>query len=137
MARAQTLPQLPQLVTLVARFTSQPSAGFPLQSAKPWLHEAMAQAPLEHLAVAFARLQTVPQAPQFCVLFRMLISHPSAAMPLQSSNPGLHARMAQLPAEQVEVALGRSQTLPHVPQFASSVSNDVSQPSEAVLLQSP
>jgi hypothetical protein len=52
-ARVQTLPQVPQLLTSVVVATSQPSAGLPLQSAKP------APQTGEHLVPAPPVAQTV------------------------------------------------------------------------------
>jgi hypothetical protein len=54
--RLQVAPQAPQLFGLVLMLVSQPSAGLPLQSAKPNEHTAMVQAPPVHDAIAPGRL---------------------------------------------------------------------------------
>ena len=46
---AQALVQAPQLAASLARLTSQPSRGSPLQSAYPASHPPMAHAPPSHL----------------------------------------------------------------------------------------
>ncbi len=60
----QTLPHAPQLLPSVCVFTSQPSSGLVLQSAKPMEHALMAHALATHDDVALGRLQARPQAPQ-------------------------------------------------------------------------
>jgi hypothetical protein len=58
------LLQAPQFVVLVSMFVSQPFEVISSQLAKPLLHVAIAHWPFEQVAVAFVRLQTLPQAPQ-------------------------------------------------------------------------
>ncbi len=60
----QTVPHTPQLLPSVCVFTSQPSIGLVLQSAKPVAHALMVHAPPVHVDVALARLHASPQAPQ-------------------------------------------------------------------------
>ena len=81
----QMFEQVPHADVVVVRSTSQPSAGLPLQSAKPALHAAMVQPPLLHAARALARVHAVPQLPQLVVLEPRFASQPSAALPLQSA----------------------------------------------------
>ena len=81
---AHRVPHPPQWPGSPRRSTSQPSAAFPLQSAKPALHTKV-QCPAEHAGSAFAGDgQAVPQAPQFVTLDCRVVSQPSAAVPLQS-----------------------------------------------------
>lgn len=60
----QTTPQAPQLLWSLLMSTSQPVLGSLSQSAKPWSHAPIAQAPLPHAAVACGKLQIRPHAPQ-------------------------------------------------------------------------
>jgi len=84
---AHALPQAPQWLELVARLTSQPSAGLPLQSAKPALQLPTRHAPATQAATALAGAQTVPQAPQLLTVVWVFTSQPSAAERLQSAKP--------------------------------------------------
>jgi hypothetical protein len=97
LGRSQTEPQAPQLVTR-ARLTSQPSAALPLQSAKPSLQDAMAQAPVVHTGVALARAQALPQAPQWETSPPGVVSQPLETSASQSAKPALQAPTAQAPA---------------------------------------
>jgi hypothetical protein len=54
----QMCPQAPQLFGSAPVFTSQPSEGFPLQSAQPWLHAATMHCPLLQPEVALLKVQT-------------------------------------------------------------------------------
>jgi hypothetical protein len=132
----QLRPHAPQLLTSVKILASHPSAAFLLQSAKPELQAKIWHTPAEQTGVAFAELQAFPQAPQFVTEVLTLVSHPSAAIPLQSPKPALHAKIWHLPAEQAGVAFAEEQTFPHAPQFATEVLTLVSHPSAAIPLQS-
>jgi hypothetical protein len=72
--------------------------------------------------------QTIPQDPQFCGSLCTLASHPSLALALQSIQPGSHVPMAHTPPAQLAVAWGTTQTPPHPPQLAGSLSMSTSQP---------
>src|SRR5439155_14713177 len=98
LGRLQATPQPPQLEALPAMSCSQPSWTVPSQSAKPGLHEAMVHAPAAQEPVAWAGLHTAPQAPQLVASAAMLVSQPSAALPLQSAKPALQLAMPQAPA---------------------------------------
>ena len=112
-------PQAPQLFPSVFRFTSQPLAALPSQSPKPLVHEATAQLPALHDAVALARLHA-PHLPQlFGSVFRFA-SQPLAALPSQSPKPVVHVATAQLPAVHEAVALVRLQTVAQPPQLRAS-----------------
>jgi hypothetical protein len=65
---AHLWPHAPQLLLSLVIFTSHPSAGLLLQSAKPWLHAAMWQEPFTHTVVAFGSTQGALHAPQLPTL---------------------------------------------------------------------
>jgi hypothetical protein len=69
-----TVPHALQFDVVVVS-VSHPSATPPLQSPKPVLHDAMAQAPVEHVAVAFAGAHATPHPPQSVVVV-VGVSHP-------------------------------------------------------------
>ena len=73
----QALPQLPQLLTLLSVWISQPSMLTPLQSAKPGLHLAMAQARITHVGVPLSTMQVLPHCPQ---LLRSMSGFEQAAL---------------------------------------------------------
>src|SRR5205085_10591943 len=75
-AAEQTLPQRPQLFGSTALCVSQPSAGLPLQFAKPVLQPMIAQLPELQIVDAFAALQTCPQLPQLFVSLLTFTSQP-------------------------------------------------------------
>src|SRR5262245_49426706 len=60
----QALPQVPQWFASVPMFVSQPLTGLPSQLAYPPLQAPTSQAPPEHVALALANEQTLPQPPQ-------------------------------------------------------------------------
>jgi hypothetical protein len=62
-AREHAVPHEPQWVS-VFKFCSQPLLALPSQFPKPELQLEIAQLPVEHVAVAFAREQPTPQPPQ-------------------------------------------------------------------------
>jgi hypothetical protein len=129
--------QAPHDDTVVLVFTSHPSAGLPLQSAKPVLHAAMVQRPTVQAAVALASAHTRPQPPHAAAVLLVFTSHPSAGLPLQSAKPALHAAIAQRPPAQRGEALVRSHTVPQAPQLRASVPRSVSQPLPALPSQLP
>jgi hypothetical protein len=118
-AREQAPVQLPQLVSDVSE-RSQPSASLLLQLPKPALQAAIAQVPVPHAAVAFAREHTTPQVPQFNVVVSA-VSQPLASVESQLSKPALQAWMAHEPVEQVAAAFVLVQAVAHAPQCASEV----------------
>jgi hypothetical protein len=61
---AHTCPHAPQLLGLVKRLVSQPSAIMPLQLPKPALHVAREQRPPTHDEFAFGEEHTWPHPPQ-------------------------------------------------------------------------
>lgn len=126
------VPHAPQLVELVRMFTSHPSEATPLQSAKPVLHEATRHAPDTHAGTPLATEQVVPQAPQLVTVVAVLTSQPSAATPLQSAKPGVHAK-PHTPAPHVRAALGTDgHARPHAMQLSGSVLRLTQLPEQSV-----
>jgi hypothetical protein len=80
----QTLPQVPQWLTLVWVLTSHPLAALPSQLAKP-PEQTMPQVPPLHVAVPLLLLHTLPHAPQFATLVPVETSQPLAALLSQSA----------------------------------------------------
>jgi hypothetical protein len=76
-AKVQAFPQLPQLVTVLLRFVSQPFAALASQSPKPAVH-ATWHAPSAQLGAPFEELQTRPQEPQLLGSFAVETSQPVA-----------------------------------------------------------
>src|SRR5437867_11177450 len=104
----------PQLVGSVRVFASQPSLVSPLQFPNPALHALSTQLLAEQLAVAFGKLQTCPQVPQFSGLVVRLISQPFEASPSQLPKPALH-EIEQAPMLQPGVPFWLLHTLPQPP----------------------
>ena len=96
----------------------------------------MLQAPPEQDAVPWVLEHTLPQAPQLLTSAANGFSHPSESVPLQLPYRKVHELIAQLPVEQVAVALVRLQVVPQVPQLVV-VFREVSQPLLALLSQLP
>ena len=95
------------------------------------------QLPPVQSVVAFGRVpQLFPHMPQWAIVVSVLTSHPSAGLPLQSSNGALQVK-PHVPEVQVVVALERlGHAIPHMPQFSRSVSVLISQPFTALPSQS-
>lgn len=108
--------------------TSQPSAGLPLQLAKPPLQPATAQRPPLQKLAALEREQRAPQPPQFDTSPERVTSQPSAPLPLQSPKPALHATTVHRPPAQTPVPLVGEQRTPQPPQFDPSLTIETSQP---------
>lgn len=83
-AKLQTVPQAPQLLASLVRFTSQPSLALPLQLLK-LLRQVKLQVLDAQVGVALARAgHTIPQPPQLAVSPEtVLISQPFDATPSQ------------------------------------------------------
>src|SRR5579871_4828940 len=121
LARLQTLPQPPQLLTSEAMLISHPSPICLLQSAKPITQPVTTQPPFMQATTAFCAAHDLPHIPQFLMSDDRFASHPSFGIMLQSMKPGLQFAMAQLEFMQVHTALPPEHALPHMPQFARSV----------------
>jgi len=131
------VPHAPQCAAVLVVFVSQPVVALPSQSPQPTEH-VNPHVPAVHPIVALLRAgHTLPHAPQFDVLARRSLSHPSAALALQSENPALHVN-PHVPAAQMELAFARAgHALPHAVQLAASVLKFDSQPSRSLPLQFP
>jgi hypothetical protein len=125
--RLQAAPQAPQCETLVRRLTSQPSALCELQLPNPSLQEASAHEPAAQVGVAFAKVQALPQAPQWKVDVFRLVSQPFAALPSQLPEPWLQA-IEQFPPAQLGMPLVALQALPQAPQCVTVLEVLTSQP---------
>ena len=110
------------------------------QSANPDLHEAIVHAPLVQAAVALARLQTVPQAPQLFRSFDSGVSQPFEGLPSQSPKPepqvGEHLPPEPEATHAVEPC-SFVQAAPQAPQSVVVFERLVSQPVSGRLSQSP
>jgi hypothetical protein len=124
-AFAQVVPHAPQF-DVVFSCVSHPFVSLPSQFPHPALHERMLHEPVEQVAVAFARVHCVAQAPQ---LARVLsgVSHPLASLLSQLPHPGLHEKILHAPVEHVAVAFTRVHGVAQAPQSSRLVSC-VSQP---------
>jgi hypothetical protein len=128
-AREQEVPHAPQLERVLT-CVSQPLPVMPSQFPNPDAQLAIWQVPVEQVALAWLRLQRLPQLPQLELVFR-LTSQPSLSTPLQSAKPVLHERIWQEPEAQLAVALARVQAVPHAAQL-ELVLRGVSQPLAAL-----
>src|SRR5438093_1322437 len=99
-------------------FVSQPFPGLPSQSRKP-AAQVGTQAPLVHVVVPLAFVQTVPQAPQFVAQGFRLASQPLALFVSQLLYPAVQVPSVHVPATQVSEAFARSHTAPQAPQSVS------------------
>lgn len=94
-ARDMQVALAPQLfvhepqVAFASRLVSQPLESTESQLANPGLQDEMAHEPVEQVAVAFARVQVVPQVPQFVVVSSR-VSQPFESTPSQFPQPELH-----------------------------------------------
>lgn len=112
-------PQAPQFVVVLSD-ASHPSASMLLQLPHPALQAAIAQAPVAHVAVAWARTHAVAHAPQ---LDRELswVSQPFWPLASQSPHPvrheGTHTPLVQAvpPCKLVQAAA-------HAPQWVTVLS---------------
>lgn len=118
------------------RLVSQPFAPLPSQFAKPALQVPSWHAPPKQVALALAKLHTVPHAPQFAALVFVFVSQPSDTRPLQLPYPVAHVS-EHAPALQLGVAFVVEHAAAHAPQFVALVLVFVSQPSETTPLQLP
>jgi hypothetical protein len=121
----QAWPQVPQFAGVLASSASHPSAYAWLQSAKPMLHDAIAQVELLHAAVPFPTEHVLPQAPQFMgSVVRFVVQ----AAPEQAPFPAGQLALPQVPFTQFGVPPSVGQTCPQVPQLVTSDDVFASQP---------
>ena len=133
-------PQPPQWFGSLVVLTSQPFATSMSQSAKPVLHELMAQLELLQTGVALGVVHALPQVPQLLRSLAVWISQPFEATWSQSAKPALHDPMAQLELLQVAVALGSVHTVLQAPQLLGSLvvlTHDVPLQSVGVIVGQP
>ena len=79
-----------------------------------------------------ATTHAMPHAPQWATVVAVPVSQPLAALPSQLPKPAAQLATAHAPAEQVGVALGRTQALAQRPQLATEVARLTSQPLAAL-----
>jgi hypothetical protein len=123
-----TVGHVPQCATDVSVFVSQPFEETASQLPNPALQAPSVQTLLVQVSLAFARLQTAPQAPQLARLEVRFVSQPSPESPLQSPSPAVQLAMPHTAPTQFAVPPPAGQTLPHVLQLLTSVFVLVSQP---------
>ncbi len=70
---------------MTVRSTSQPFEATPSQSPWPAVHDATAQEPIAHVALALGSAHSTPHAPQLPVSVAMLVSQPLAGSRSQSA----------------------------------------------------
>ena len=102
---------------------SQPSKGFPLQSANPDTQVYRHDPDVHVVTVLGLVAQTVPHDPQWLTSTKTLASQPSAGRLLQSAKGAMHVPTAQWEFMQVAVAFGTVQTVPHPPQLPALVTS--------------
>ncbi|MBK8694091.1 MAG: hypothetical protein IPN17_17860 [Deltaproteobacteria bacterium] len=118
----QRVPQAPQLeMSPIAVFTSQPLAGLPSQSAKPALQAPRMQRPAAQVAAALAKLQRLPQTPQFMASVEVVVSQPLVATLSQLPKPSRQLARVHALALHPATAPGRVHWLPQVRQLLGSV----------------
>ncbi len=110
----------PQCEGLLRVLTSQPSASWPLQSARPALHVSAHDAATQSAALSGRAGHTRPHAPQLVAAVSDA-SQPLLGSPSQSPKPAAH-RSTQLPISQAAVAIAPAgHTRLHTPQCWTSV----------------
>jgi hypothetical protein len=129
---AQSAPQAPQFAGSMAVLAQK--ADEPIPQVRRGEAQVVPHAPPEQ---TWPAAQARPQAPQLVLSLRVSTSHPSAGLALQSAKPAAQAAMAQAPAVQVEVALGRVHTRPQAPQLEALALRSISQPLVEAPSQSP
>ncbi len=135
-ANEQPCPQEAQFATLLVRSVSQPLTTLLSQSPRPAAQLDSVHTPALHEAPPPMNEQTFPQELQLFTLVCVLVSQPSAVIPLQLPNPPLQTAMAHVPPEHWGVALARTHTFGQLPQCVGSELTFTSQPSLASPLQS-
>lgn len=127
---SQTVPQAPQLLGSSARLSQRPSS---LQSSLPGLHPARRQVPVSQVPTPLLNVHVELHAPQ-SVVVSSGVSQPSTSSPLQSAKPASQPPLSaassirQVPVDpdtshRWVATLGKSQTMPHMPQLSGSSSS--------------
>lgn len=125
-AFVHTVPQLPQLLTLLAVLVSQPFLSLPSQLPKPALQTG-SQPPPEQLVVPFGLVHAELHAPQLATLVCRFVSQPLFWLPSQLANPPAHCGV-HVPPTQLVLPLALLQTVPQAPQLLLLELVFVSQP---------
>src|SRR6185503_16497484 len=99
------------------------------------MQDATAQVPERHVSFAFGKTHGFVHPPHSASVLRR-VSQPSEMSALQFANPAAQLAMVQAPAAQPGVPFATKHALPQPPQFATFVAVSISQPSEALPLQS-
>lgn len=120
--------QVAQLFTSMVVLISQPSAGEPLQFAKPALHAPITHALDAQLAAALANEHAWPQLPQLVTLLVRIVSHPLAVLPSQSPWPAAQLERVHAPLVHEAPPPMNEHTFPHDPQLPTLFNVLVSQP---------
>ena len=132
-----TWPHVPQLFGSFERLISQPVEYFASQSAKLALHDPMAHFEETQAGVPLATVHAFEHLPQLFTSLVVLTSHPFAGFMSQSAVPAtLHDDTTHEPFMQTSTEPEAPHACPHVPQFIVSLVRSISQPSDAILLQS-
>lgn len=113
---AHTVPQLPHAFTLFVVATSQPFATLASQFPNP-AAQAIEHAPAAQEGEPLTELHANPQEPQWATLVLLLTSHPLKLLPSQLPYGVVHDTTWHEPVEHDSVLFGRSQRIPHPPQF--------------------
>jgi hypothetical protein len=133
---AHAVTQLPQCVSSVLRFVSQPLPTFASQLPQP-AAQLMEHEPPVHWGVPLVELQITPQAPQLVTLVCVSASHPVAYCRSQFAYGAVQAATVQVVVLQPGVPFCTVQALPQAPQLLTLLTVEVSQPSAAEPLQLP
>jgi hypothetical protein len=133
---AHAMPQPPQLLRSVVTRTSQPLARLLSQLAKPALQLAMPQELLTQAAVALAKAQRLPHAPQWVIELPRATSQPLTLAASQLPKPARQV-MPQLDPTHTGAELGGvGQTVPQAPQLPAELVVFTSQPLAGLRSQS-
>ena len=131
-AKSHALSHVPQCRASEPSCASQPSAGSPLQSAKPPSQPATPHLLASHFCEAWSSAQTLAQLPQCCGSSVVIVSQPFWGLASQSPKPGLQPESLHTLFAHVASAFGNtpSQEAPQLPQFCASFVVSASQPFE-------
>jgi hypothetical protein len=112
---------MPQFVAFELRFTSQPLAALPSQSANPMLHAAIPQVPFVQPGDPFGGVgHWLPQLPQLLTSVFLLTSQPLPTIWSQLRNPALQT-IPHVPLLQVDVPFARVGQAEQLPQWLGLV----------------
>jgi hypothetical protein len=124
----QTLPQLPQLVSVLSA-VSQPLRALPSQVPQPLL-QAGAQAPPAQLVLPCGLVHAMPQPPQFDTFVARVTSQPLVTFASQLAKPEEQLAIPHMLFVQLGVPFAAVQVLLQKPQSPSVLVRFVSQSAE-------